>query len=279
MLNFGSTKNSYTASRATHSAPTELSIGSRDVEVTVSKPSVIFPKTNWEAGGNFTNASYNTFTLVPDGKLSQIKYTGELGAGVESVRFGFTYTENTLAGDHWFGICVDGWWHQLFLNASHESALPYMAIYAPGATTPFFTRIDNRIPREDIPLGVENIFEIKFKESSVELWINEKMIYNFTGYTHSAPSEISIGSRDVEIMITNPTSNLRSANSDKEWIANSAISEDGDNTWSAKKGGSTGILKYNGNIKTANSLSFEFNYENSVSAGDHYVGWRIGKPR
>lgn len=110
----------------------------------------------WITSGSFNKTGSDTYSLSPQSSLSQLTYSKDLN-GIKSVKFMFNYTDNTLAGDHWIGVCVDGWWHQLFLNASHATALPYMAIYAPGAGSPTFTRIDSRIPREDIPYGKDNI--------------------------------------------------------------------------------------------------------------------------
>ena len=203
----------YSLDGYTHSNVTSLIIGSRDVETTISNPVVTAevkqqPTSTWTASGNWNTETENEYKLEANSSLSKLTYNGVMGK-VLSVKFDFTYTNSTIAGDHWFGLCVNGWWHQLFLNASHETALPYMAIYQPGADSPTFTRIDSRIPRENIPLNTKNTCEFKLGEANTYFYINDQLIYSFTEYTHSSVNELIIGSRDVEITIGNPIVTLK----------------------------------------------------------------------
>ena len=125
----------------------------------------------WTAGENWDTTTDGEYKVAAGNSLSTLTYNGEMGK-VTSVKFDFTYTNVTTAGDHYIGVSVNGWYHKLFLNAAHETALPYMAIYAPGANDPTFTRIDNRIEREKMPIGEKNTFELKWGNGSIDFYIN-----------------------------------------------------------------------------------------------------------
>ncbi len=176
--------------------------------------SVTTPKVNaetgetWTASGNWDTATEGEYKLTPSSSLSTLTYNGTMGNKVSSVKFDFTYTTNTLAGDHWVGVCINGYWHQLYLNASHESALPYLCIYLTDGS--LWASWDNsRIPREKMPHNTKNTFEIKLNENGFEFYVNDELTYNLDGYTHSNVTSLIIGSRDVEITVANPVVTLK----------------------------------------------------------------------
>ena len=154
----------------------------------------------WTASGNWDTTTEGEYKLAANSSLSQLTYNGEMGK-VTSIKFDFTYTTNTIAGDHWVGVCINGYWHQLFLNASHATALPYLCIYLPGGSSPWASWDNTRIPREKIPHNTKNTFEIKLNENGFEFYINDEPTYSLDGYTHSNVTSLIIGSRDVETTI------------------------------------------------------------------------------
>ncbi len=239
--------------------------------------SVTTPKVNaetgetWTASGNWDTTTEGEYKLAANSSLSQLTYNGEMGK-VTSIKFDFTYTSSTIAGDHWFGVNINGWWHQLFLNASHETALPYMAIYAPNAGSPTFTRIDSRIPRENIPLNEKNVFDFKLDESNTYLYINEELIYTFSGYTHSNVTSLIIGSRDVEITIANPVVTAETKQPTSTWTASGNWNTETENEYKLEANSSLSKLTYNGVMDKVLSVKFDFTYTTNTIAGDHWFG-------
>ena len=226
----------------------------------------------WTASGNWDTTTEGEYKLAANSSLSQLTYNGEMGK-VTSIKFDFTYTTNTIAGDHWFGVNINGWWHQLFLNASHETALPYMAIYAPGAGSPTYTRIDSRIPRENIPLNTKNTFDFKLDESNAYLYINDELIYTFSGYTHSNVTSLIIGSRDVETTISNPVVTAEAKQQPTStWTASGNWNTETENEYKLEANSSLSKLTYNGVMGKVLSVKFDFSYTNSTIAGDHWFG-------
>ena len=231
----------------------------------------------WTASENWDTTTEGEYKLSASNSLSQLTYNGTMGK-VSSVKFDFTYTNVTTAGDHWVGVSVNGWWHQLFLNASHETALPYMAIYAPGANSPTFTRIDNRIEREKIPIGEKNTFELKWGNGSIDFYINGEQKYIFAGYTHSNVTEIIIGTRDVEITLNNLSVTTEQEQpvdpSQTGWVESGNFVKT-DDVYTTEAFSSLSAVKYAGDMTKYGSASAVFNYGKTIKAGDHWVGWSV----
>ena len=230
----------------------------------------------WTASENWDTTTDGEYKVAAGNSLSTLTYNGTMGK-VSSVKFDFTYTTNTLAGDHWVGVCINGYWHQLYLNASHETALPYLSIFLLDGS--LWASWDNsRIPREKMPHNTKNTFEIKLNENGFEFYVNDELTYNLDGYTHSNVTSLIIGTRDVEMTIDNPVVTTEAKNPDAEWVSNGKFTEE-NGVYTAHKTGLSASLKYNGDVENVNCVSFEFYYKNDVAAGDHCVGWKVGNYR
>ncbi len=230
-----------------------------------------FAADDWTYSDGFSLVG-RVYTTTDYSGQNTVTYDGDAST-VGKVDVEFLYTANaTTSGLDWLGFDVDGYQFRFYLNTTHATAQPYIAVYVPQAKDPNWSTIYSRTPREKMPRGAFNTLTLVLDEGEAIVRLNAETIITCTGLVFTTASDISFVASEVEASVKSITVTERSK--EGKWTASGNFkATENAGEYSIDPAHTASYIVYDGDMSKVGEISATFKYSENITAGDHWVGF------